>query len=407
MLDKTEYSRLVIKRTNTTGSVPTIPPTSAVTLSQFTITDIMVGEYFLNSVDDKLWIRTENGISELPLNVLPFSSTTGNFEIISGQTWTDLYSLSGGTNIIVDWNNSNVQEITLTGSTNIFLTNGNAGGIYTLIINQGVAGSYTTTWNSLDTEWTNGVSPVMSSGSSVYDVYNFVYNGNTYFGSYNQNYGATPTPEIITSGLYTYFDGSNPSSLSGTGATQWISISGSSPSTGNLVNETYYVGDLGGGVYFDGIDGYVQTTSNIYDTSGFTYETWIRQMSPATEGDTSIISIDSDTFNFGVSATTLEYYTPSSWTTIGTENVIPIVYLLTITYDLSTTTLNVYRNSLPVYTNSSVSINPTGAYNLFGTDAGLTNFLEMVMYKVRTYDRPLSYAEVLNNWNTEKADYGY
>jgi hypothetical protein len=130
-------------------------------------------------------------------------------------------------------------------------------------------------------------------------------------------------------------------------------------------------------------------------------------MSPATEGDTSIISIDSDTFNFGVSATTLEYYTPSSWTTIGTENVIPIVYLLTITYDLSTTTLNVYRNSLPVYTNSSVSINPTGAYNLFGTDAGLTNFLEMVMYKVRTYDRPLSYAEVLNNWNTEKADYGY
>ena len=407
MLDKTEYSRLIIKRTNTTGSVPTIPPTSAITLSQFTITDIMVGEYFLNTVDDKLWVRTENGISEIPLDALPFSSTTGNFEVISGQTWTDLYSFSGGTDIIVDWNNSNVQEITLTGSTNIFLTNGKAGGVYKLIIHQGASGSYTTTWNSLDTEWTDSISPVMSSGSSVYDVYNFVYNGNIYFGSYNQNYVGTPTPDIITSGLFTFFDGSDTSSLSGIGATQWVSISGSSSSTGTLNGGAEYTGDLGGGVLLDGIDSYVQTSSNIYDTSGFTYETWVRQLSPATSGDTSITSLDSNAFNFGVSATTLEYYTPSSWTTIGSDNVIPDIYLLTITYDLSTTTLNVYRNSISVYTNSSVSINPVGAYNLFGTDIGLTNFLEAAFYKVRTYDRPLSYAEVLNNWNVEKGEYGY
>ena len=284
MLDKTEYSRLVIKRTNETGSVPTIPPITADTLNQFTPTDIMIGEFFLNQVDDLLWIRTENQIISIPLGAM--SAITGNFEITSGQTWTNLHSQTGSTTTYIDWNNSNVQELTLSGSTNILFANGKPGGVYKLIVKQSVAGGNTITWNTIDTKWPGGVSPVMSSGASVYDVYSFVYDGTLYLGDYQQNYGAVATPSIITANLYTYFDGTNPLSISGADATTWVSISGSSPSTATLNTPgCSWVGDLGGGVYFDPLQaGTCQTSSNILPGSGFTYEVWVRQTAATVEG---------------------------------------------------------------------------------------------------------------------------
>jgi hypothetical protein len=74
MADKIEYSRLLMKRTTTSGEIPTIPPITAVTLNQFTPTDIFVGEFFLNAVDDQLWIRTDNGI--LPISLSGSSGST-------------------------------------------------------------------------------------------------------------------------------------------------------------------------------------------------------------------------------------------------------------------------------------------------------------------------------------------
>ena len=74
--DKIEYSRLLMKRSTTAGEVPTIPPITAVTLNQFTQTDIFEGEFFLNSFDDLLWIRTENGI--LPISLSGSTGSTGN-----------------------------------------------------------------------------------------------------------------------------------------------------------------------------------------------------------------------------------------------------------------------------------------------------------------------------------------
>jgi hypothetical protein len=405
MLDKTEYSRLVIKRTTETGSVPTIPPLSAITLNQFTPTDIMVGEFFENTVDDKLWLRTENSI--LPIQLGELSGLTGNFEIVSGQTWTDLHSLSGATNITIDWNNSNVQQLTLTGSTNIFFINGNAGGNYKLIVEQAVSGSYSITWNTIDTEWTNSVSPVMSSGSSVYDVYEFVYNGETYFGSYNQNYAAAPTPGIITADLYSYFDASNPTSLSGVSDTTWVSISGSNPSTATLYSGATYVGDLGGGVYFNSISAYTQSSSDILSNSGFTYEVWVRQMSASTEGsNTRIYGSETSAFEFFVNGLQLGYYTVGTGNVnLGNYNAINGVYLLTITYD--ETELKFYKNGVLFYTNPSITFVPNGNYSLFGTNELLTSFFGGIMYKVRTYSRALTTGEVINNWNVERTSYGY
>ena len=74
MSDKIEYSRLIMKRSTVSGDVPTVPPITATTLNDFTPNDIFVGEFFLNAVDDQLWIRTDNGI--LPIDLSGSTGTT-------------------------------------------------------------------------------------------------------------------------------------------------------------------------------------------------------------------------------------------------------------------------------------------------------------------------------------------
>ena len=66
--DKIEYSRLLIKRSNVSGEIPTVPPVSAVTLNQFTPTDIFVGEFFANVEDETLYFRTNTGIVEIAVS---------------------------------------------------------------------------------------------------------------------------------------------------------------------------------------------------------------------------------------------------------------------------------------------------------------------------------------------------
>ena len=190
MLDKTEYSRLLIKRTNTTGSVPTIPPVSADTLSQFIPTDIMVGEFFLNTVDDSLWIRTETGIIPVSLGGGAITGATGNFEIVSGQTWTDLYSGNCDAGFtLIDWDRGNVQEIVLTASTEFYLANGQPGATYVIMVKQtSTTTPYTITWDFEQVLFEGGVIPVMSTSTDSYDVYTLVYNGIKYFCSYVQNF---------------------------------------------------------------------------------------------------------------------------------------------------------------------------------------------------------------------------
>jgi hypothetical protein len=69
--------------------------------------------------------------------------------------------------------------------------------------------------------------------------------------------------------------------------------------------------------------------------------------------------------------------------------------------------LKVFMNGVEIYVNPSIIFTPLGDYSLFATDNGQNEFFPGIMYKVRTYSSPLSSSEVLNNWNVEKAEYGY
>lgn len=107
MSDKIEYSRIRIKRTDNTGIVPTIPTGN--TLNEMIDTDLFVGEFFLNTTDDKLWIRSDSGIIELQLSggtgyTQTLSQTLSNGNITDGNnifvSYGDRIYSSGGTSYV-------------------------------------------------------------------------------------------------------------------------------------------------------------------------------------------------------------------------------------------------------------------------------------------------------------------
>jgi hypothetical protein len=151
MSDKIEYSRLLLKRTTLTGEVPTVPPLSAVTLNQFTPTDLFVGELFLNAVDDLMWVRTETGILPISLSGSTGSTSTSTLTQVLNEGNT-----TGGFDIIVSSGNTVVFNGLETGESGRFLALNADGGT---IIATGSGGSGTSgTSGSSGSSGSNGSS---------------------------------------------------------------------------------------------------------------------------------------------------------------------------------------------------------------------------------------------------------
>jgi len=190
MADKIEYSRLLLKRTNIAGVVPTIPPVSATTLNQFTPTDIFVGEMFANVEDDRFWIRTNTGIVELNTSgstgttvvptltqVLNEGDNTGGFDINVSSGNTIIFSgLNSGSTTQYLGLGAGGRVIIATGTTGGSGTSGTSGSSGSSGRN-GSSGSSGTS-GSNGSSGTSGISPVglylPLSGGTV--------TGNTFFG---------------------------------------------------------------------------------------------------------------------------------------------------------------------------------------------------------------------------------
>lgn len=105
MSKEIKYSRLILKRSDVpTLSATTAPSTDHTVLPAWRTTDIYVGELFLNTEDEKMWVRTDNSIKEIPL--LDGSSSLNAFPdvLISNPTDGQVLTFSGGT-----WYNKNPQ----------------------------------------------------------------------------------------------------------------------------------------------------------------------------------------------------------------------------------------------------------------------------------------------------------
>lgn len=66
MAESTEFSRLLIKGTSTSGVEPTVPSTETID-ETWIATDLKQREFFYNSADNRLWVRSVDGINEIPL----------------------------------------------------------------------------------------------------------------------------------------------------------------------------------------------------------------------------------------------------------------------------------------------------------------------------------------------------
>lgn len=101
---------------------------------------------------------------------------------ITGQGYTELYA--NATNLVVDWNESNVQTVTISTSVPVFApTNPRAGATYILTITQG-ATPVTVDWNSL-VKWPGGTIPTLSAVTGKIDVITLIcYDDSTTNGLY-------------------------------------------------------------------------------------------------------------------------------------------------------------------------------------------------------------------------------
>jgi hypothetical protein len=89
MTQYVQQSRILIKRSEVSGVVPTIPagspePSNDHTDGTWLATDLYIGEMFINTADDRIWYRSESGIIEI---------STGS----SVDTYVESASLSGHT----------------------------------------------------------------------------------------------------------------------------------------------------------------------------------------------------------------------------------------------------------------------------------------------------------------------
>lgn len=85
--------------------------------------------------------------------------------VIKGQAYTELHD-TANTTLTVDWNNSNIQELTgLTGSHTFTASNPKAGATYILTLAQ--TGAVTATWTGV--KWPGGTAPTLS-GTGKTDV---------------------------------------------------------------------------------------------------------------------------------------------------------------------------------------------------------------------------------------------
>ena len=97
---------------------------------------------------------------------------------------------STGGSAAINWDNSNIQTLTLTSNiTTLTKSNPIDGAVYTLFLTQGASGGYTVAWGA-DVEWAGGTGPTLSTAIGAVDAVSLVYIAGVtgYYGNANLNF---------------------------------------------------------------------------------------------------------------------------------------------------------------------------------------------------------------------------
>jgi len=122
----------------------------------------------------------------------PGAVTAGSLVTNNGQLRANRTTATGVTGATtLDLATYNHRRVTLGGNTTLTLSNGAAGGIYTVEVLQDATGSRTLAWGA-DVVWANGATPTQTSTANRKDIYTFLYDGSKYLGAvFGQNFSST------------------------------------------------------------------------------------------------------------------------------------------------------------------------------------------------------------------------
>jgi hypothetical protein len=216
-------------------------------------------------------------------------------------------------------------------------------------------------------------------------------------------------PNIVTDGLVLALDAANTKSYA-SGSTTWYDKSGN-VNNGTLTNGPAFSSENGGSIVFDGSNDYTSVpynTSFNAATNGITLNIWVYNNNPS-GGWKAVIQRNR---NGNLSAVYgIWRNTSNGWhfrlgggasdSIIDIPNAITGSWInLTLTYNK--TTLIAYINAVNVGTNTPIGyVNDT--QNLLIGDAGVSEYFNGKISAIQIYNRALSAAEILQNYNAQKA----
>ena len=134
---------------------------------------------------------TTNTVMWYRVNNVWVSNSSGLVPVVSNlQYYSTLYDAgNGGSSKTIDWDNGNVQKVTLdSGTTTTFtFTNGKAGARYLLQLKQDATGSRTCAFPA-SVKWAGGITPTLTTTASYTDIVTFFCDGTNYAGNFTLNF---------------------------------------------------------------------------------------------------------------------------------------------------------------------------------------------------------------------------
>ena len=219
---------------------------------------------------------------------------------------------------------------------------------------------------------------------------------------------------IITSGLVLHLDAGNTSSYPGSGTT-WTDLS-SSGNNGTLTNGPTYSSSNGGSIVFDGSNDIVSSFSTqISGTGSKSISSWIKLNTTSRAGIAGTRSLTEWGWGFTVNRSgvgTLDFYDTrgsslSAAAGLGTN----IWYHVTVTFDDSRmVTLYVNGSQVGISSTPFAALNASTFNGVIGNEDEYTNpFYHPFkgnIAQVSIYNRALTAAEVLQNYNALRPRFG-
>jgi hypothetical protein len=221
-------------------------------------------------------------------------------------------------------------------------------------------------------------------------------------GGYIYNGGQADTQDyynIITRGLISHLDASAPSSYPGSG-TIWADLS-SVTNNGTLTNGPTFNGGNGGYIDFDGTNDRIELGSIPNMTTDATFCAWVN--GATLSGDRAIMSIkdvliqlapDGIVYWFDVDTNNLLFsgvYSTDTW------------YYIVVAQ--SGTSISAYKNGTFVQTQTGGNIGSSYSNKQIGAYFGARNWYGRIG-AIQIYNRQLSAAEVLQNFNVQRSRFG-